>query len=117
MYLLAPFLPDGKEYSENELKNQRDDVMNFLKTDGGDGTGVLWGEKVVSPIGLMMGKDGRSILDLRKQGPELSGKGRRGDEKRVVLVRFLKGGPRDVEVKEKKEVLEEERKTKEGSKL
>ncbi|PQE31466.1 NUDIX domain-containing protein [Rutstroemia sp. NJR-2017a WRK4] len=117
MYLLAPFLPSDKEYSESELRKQRDDVMEFLKTDGGDGTGVPWGEKVMSPVGLMMGRDGRSVLGLGKQGPELSGKGKSGDEKRVVLVKFSKEGPRDVEVREKKEVLEEERKAKEESKL
>jgi hypothetical protein len=117
MYLLAPFLPSDKEYSESELRKQRDDVMNFLKTDGGDGTGVPWGDKVMSPVGLMMGKDGRSVLGLGKQGPELSGKGKSGDEKRVVLVKFAKEGPRDVEVREKKEVLEEERKAKEEPKL
>ncbi|KAM3086163.1 hypothetical protein ACMFMF_000119 [Clarireedia jacksonii] len=117
MYLLAPFLPDSKEYLESELRKQRDDVMDFLKTDGGDGTGVPWGEKIISPMGLMMAKDGRSVLRLGKQGPELSGKGKSGDEKRVVLVKFSKEGPRDMEVREKKEVLEEERKVEEGSKL
>lgn len=83
--------------------------MEFLKGDGGDGKGVKWGEKVMSPIGILMTKEGRSVLGLEKPGPELNGSGRSGDEKRVVLVRFGKGGPRDVEVREKKSVLEEEK--------
>lgn len=64
----------------------------------------------MSPVGIMMRKsDGRSVLGLEKPGPELKGMGRGGDEKRVVLVKFSKEGPRDVEVRERSEILEEER--------
>jgi len=64
----------------------------------------------MSPIGLLMRKsDGRSVLALDKPGPELKGSGRGGDEGRVVLVRFRKEGPRDVEVRGRGEVLAEER--------
>lgn len=88
-------------------------MLEFLQGDGGDGKGVKWADKVMSPIGLMMRKsDGRSVLGLDKQGPELSGNGRRGDEKRVVLVKFGKEGPKDVDVRDRIEVLEEERTTK-----
>lgn len=90
--------------------------MEFLKGDGGDGKGVQWGDKVMSPIGILMGKDGRSVLGLEKPGPELSGSGRGGDQKRVVLVRFSKAGPTDVEVRERREVLGEERQM-DGAKL
>lgn len=57
----------------------------------------------------MRKSDGRSVLGLDKPGPELVGSGRGGDGERVVLVRFSKEGPRDVEVRWRKEVLEEER--------
>lgn len=64
----------------------------------------------MSPIGIQVRKsDGRSVLGLGKPGPELKDSGRGGDEKRVVLVNFRKEGPRDVEVREKSEVLAEER--------
>lgn len=66
----------------------------------------------MSPLSLGIKKrngDGRVILGLEGQGPELEGMDRKGDAKRVVLVRFGKEGPREVEVREKREVLEEER--------
>ncbi len=82
--------------------------MEFLQSDG-DGCGVKWADKVMSPTGLFMRKtDGRSVLALDKPGPELADSGRRGDRDRVVLVRFSKEGPRDVEVRFRREVLAEE---------
>ena len=64
----------------------------------------------MSPIGILMRKsDGRSVLGLEKPGPELKDSGRGGDEKRVVLVKFGKEGPRDVEVRERVGVLKEEK--------
>ncbi|CAD6442337.1 5c76d6df-178a-443d-8018-1bffc72757ad [Sclerotinia trifoliorum] len=57
MNLLASFLSkpgEGEKFSRGELKGQRERVLEFLKGDGGDGTGVEWGEKVMSPIGMGM---------------------------------------------------------------
>ncbi len=52
----------------------------------------------MSPTGLFFSKkDGRSVLGLDKPGPELKGTDRGGNQERVVLVRFSKEGPRDVE--------------------
>lgn len=62
----------------------------------------------------MRKSDGRSVLGLDKPGPELKGSGRGGDESRVVLVKFRKEGPRDVEVRGRAEVLREEREGGEG---
>lgn len=116
MYLLSPFLDEtGKSLSTEELQRQRDGVIGFLKGDG-DGKGVLWADKVMSPMGLLMRKsDGRSVLAIDKPGPELKDSGRRGDEKRVVLVKFSKEGPRNVEVRLRKDVLAEEKNA--GAKL
>jgi hypothetical protein len=110
MHLLSPFLSiplSSSSRSTKELQDQRDKVREFLQGDGGDGKGVKWGEKVMSPIGILMGRDGRSVLGLEKPGEELKESGRGGDEKRVVLVRFGREGPRDVEVKERVEVLKD----------
>jgi len=107
MYLLAPFLDSTK--GREELQGQREKVLEFLEGDG-DWKGVKWADKVMSPVGLMMRKkDGKSVLALDKPGPELKDSTRRGDEERVVLVKFSKEGPRDVEVRLRKEVLDEER--------
>ncbi|TVY24629.1 putative nudix hydrolase [Lachnellula hyalina] len=113
MHLLSPFLiPSPTPLSTQELQKQRDAVLGFLQGDG-DGKGVKWADKVMSPVGLLMRKsDGRSVLSLEKPGPELVGSGRAGDAKRVVLVKFSKEGPRDVEVRWRKEVLDEEKREK-----
>ena len=63
----------------------------------------------------MRKSDGRSVLGLDKSGRELEGSKRSGDPERVVLVKFGKEGPRDVEVRRRREVLDEERG--EGAKL
>lgn len=113
MYLLAPFLGNA----ELSLEQQRQKVMDFLKGDGGDGKGIKWADKVMSPTGLFLRKaDGRSVLALDKPGPELRDSGRGGDWDRVVLVKFSKEGPTKVEVRRRKEILDEERQES-GSKL
>ncbi|KAI9648192.1 hypothetical protein NHQ30_002824 [Ciborinia camelliae] len=118
LFLLSPFLPAppalGKHFSRDELQEQRENVRAFLKGDGGDGSGVQWGEKVMSPSPMKLGVksnrgDGRVVLELVKQGPELEMEGRCGDAKRVLLVRFLKEGPRDMNIRDRKEFLEEEK--------
>ncbi|KAH8592132.1 hypothetical protein B0O99DRAFT_630532 [Bisporella sp. PMI_857] len=115
MYLIAPFLDiSSQRLSSAELQKQRDAVLEFLQGDG-DGKGVKWGDKVMSPTGIMLRKsDGKVVLGLEKPGPELKDSGRSGDESRVVLVKFKKEGPRDLEVRWRKEVLDEERSSKES---
>lgn len=110
-YLLAPFLDvsSSTTLSTDELQSQRSKILEFLKGDG-DGKGVKWADKVMSPVGLMIRKkDRKSVLALEKPGPELKDSGRRGDERFVVLVNFSKAGPRDLEVRLRHEVLAEER--------
>ncbi|KAI0457445.1 hypothetical protein F5B21DRAFT_464469 [Xylaria acuta] len=71
---------------------------------------IPWADKVISPVTLgLRHDDRRSILVLDKPGLELKGSGRGGDWERVVLVKFGKGGPRNVEVRGREEVLAEER--------
>jgi hypothetical protein len=112
--VLSPLLtPLSTSLSIEDLQEQRNQILEFLKTDGGDKSGVVWKDKVMSPTGLFMRKsDSRSVLGLDKPGPELKESGRAGDKDRVVLVKFEKEGPRDVEVRWRKEVLDEERKLK-----
>jgi len=120
MHLLAPYLqavPSPTALSTAELERQRDGVFEFLQGDG-DGKGVLWRDKVISPTVLFLRKqDGRTVLALDKPGPELKGSGRSGDSARVVLVKFGKEGPRDVEVRLRKDALDEERMMKDVPKL
>lgn len=74
---------------------------------------IPWGDKCISPHTLFIREgDGRVVLGLDKPGPELKGSGRGGDWERVVLVRFTRGGPSEVEVRMRDDVLEEERQVK-----
>ncbi|MCJ1281015.1 hypothetical protein MMC26_000333 [Xylographa opegraphella] len=113
LHLLAPFLSPvhgGENPSTDELAQQRRRVVDFVTS--GD---PPWTEKCMSPTGLMWKKgDGRAVLGLSKPGLELEGSGRRGDEERVVLVEFGKGGPRRVEVAWRADVFREERKEEDG---
>lgn len=118
MWLLSPFLSvPSSPLSTAELQKQRDSVLEFLKSDG-DGKGVKWADKVISPVAILLREsDQRAVLALDKPGPELKNSDRRGDEKRVVLVKFGKDGPRNVDVRYKKDVLEEERAASSDAKL
>ncbi|KAM5384426.1 hypothetical protein ACJZ2D_001462 [Fusarium nematophilum] len=117
--------PSGS-LEEGPLQNaaQRKRLLNFLgrvptaETDKGKGhrTALIpWGDKVMSPHNLFIREDDkRVVLGLDKPGPELKGSERGGDWERVVLVNFGKGGPTNVEVRRREDVLEEERKSKAG---
>ncbi|KAG8163644.1 hypothetical protein KVR01_006941 [Diaporthe batatas] len=78
---------------------------------------IPWADKVMSPHVLFIrDTDGRLVLGVDKPGPELRGTGAGGDHERVVLVKFSKGGPQDVEVRGREEVLREQKVLKEGAK-
>jgi len=93
-WLLGKFLVGGTETAE--LRRQREAAMAFIK--GGGNNGVPWADKVMSPVAVGA-LDGRGVLGLDYPGPELKGTGRRGEDGDMVLVRFSKEGPRDVDVR------------------
>lgn len=118
LHLLSQFLSPHNPSSSTplpspeELERQRKAMMEFVRSSD-----PPWGEKCISPTALGMpgGKrreDGRVVLGLDRPGPELEGKGRRGESDHVVLVEFKKEGPRRLEVRMKKEVLAEGREAK-----
>ncbi|KAK4998473.1 hypothetical protein LTR16_007043, partial [Cryomyces antarcticus] len=112
LHLISPFLsPENlpNVIDHDELQRQRQALMEFSKTSS-----PPWGEKCISPLAVMKRKgDGRVVLGLDRPGLELENSDRKGDSERVVLVNFNKEGPRNVEVRLKKEVFEEERAAKE----
>ncbi|KAM0543183.1 hypothetical protein ACHAPJ_012438 [Fusarium lateritium] len=124
--LVAKFFQHQSESSGGQgplqITAQREKLLSFLEqlptaeTEKGKGhkTALIpWGEKVMSPHNLFIRKhDKRVVLGLDKPGPELKGSERGGDWERVVLVNFGKGGPTNVEVRRREDVLEEERKNK-----
>ncbi|KAK7403890.1 hypothetical protein QQX98_010346 [Neonectria punicea] len=104
------------------LASQREKLLAFLssvptaETDKGKqhkSAVIPWGDKVMSPHTLFVRKDDkRVVLALDKPGPELKDSARGGDWERVVLVNFGKGGPTNVEIRRREDVLEEERESK-----
>ncbi|KPI37043.1 uncharacterized protein AB675_3643 [Cyphellophora attinorum] len=85
-----------------EIVRRRRELYQFITTDGSP----PWSDKYISPIGKGTAKDGRSWLALDKPGPELKDSGLKGDESRVVMVKFAKEGPRQLDVRWASEVKE-----------
>jgi len=111
---LSPLSGDGGSYSE-----QRERLLAFITApqigDAGDDGGIAahtaripWAEKVMSPSPLRelpRMPDGRMVMAVDRPGPELEGTGRGGDTSRVVIVRFTKRMPSDIEVRSRADLL------------
>ncbi|EXJ76864.1 hypothetical protein A1O3_10509 [Capronia epimyces CBS 606.96] len=115
LYLISGILDagmvDGREESRDEVLTKRERLRHMIENEGSP---VPWKDKFISPIGLQFGReDGRSVLALDKPGPELKASDLKGDSDYVVLVKFSREGPREVEVALKKDVLQKERLLKE----
>ncbi|KAM0278490.1 hypothetical protein ACHAQH_005157 [Verticillium albo-atrum] len=114
----------GAGTSFSVFESQREKLLEFLRktptasSDKGTAhptSSIPWSEKVMSPQNLLIrSSDNRVVLGLDKPGPELKDSGRGGDWERVVLVKFSKEGPRKVEVRDREQVLAEEREEKAG---
>jgi hypothetical protein len=87
-----------------EIVERRRQLYNFITREGSP----TWSDMFISPIGKGMSGDGRSYLGLESPGPELKGSKLRGDTEYVVMVKFNKEGPRQLEVRKRAEVFEEE---------
>lgn len=106
LHLVSGFLDQGSQpgVSIEEMGKRRAALVDFVHSGS-----PPWTDMYISPKVLKMTDDGRSVLALHEPGPELKDSGRQGETDRVVIVRFQKGGPREVSVGWKKEVLREER--------
>jgi hypothetical protein len=123
--LVSQFVPETPGAGDSSPAEQREQLLSFIRTvptadtpRGKDHavSAIPWGEKCISPHNLFIRQqDGRVVLGLDRPGPELKGSARGGEWERVVLVRFAKGGPSEVEVRTREDVLaEEKRYTKES---
>jgi hypothetical protein len=103
LHLVAPFLKING--SKDEMAKGREELKDFVKTSDPPFT-----DKCISPTALLWKEgDGRAAMSLEKPGLELEGTSRRGEKERVVLVKFSKEGPRQLEVAWRKDVFKEER--------
>lgn len=87
--------------SKEVLSRQRSELLRFIRSGN-----PPWTDKYISPKPVTVMPDGRVALGLDYLGPELEGSDKKGEADRVVLTRFKKEGPREVEVRWKQEVLQ-----------
>ncbi|KAK5096507.1 hypothetical protein LTR70_001681 [Exophiala xenobiotica] len=107
LHIISTFLnkPDdpseSRDVPEEERIRRREALQKYIHEDRSP---VAWTDKFISPApGPEKWIDGRQILALDKQGPELKDSGLKGDTSRFVLVAFSKEGPRKVAVIDRKE--------------
>jgi hypothetical protein len=101
---LTPSVPNA--LTTELLEQQRKQLKQFVKR-GGD---PPWGDACISPQALIgqIG-NGKVVLSLEHPGLNLEKHGRKGVKDFVVLVKFSKEGPRDVEIKTRKEIMQDVR--------
>lgn len=106
----SPPTPAAKE------EQSQQNPMKTSKTSQHPTAKIPWTHKIICPTVLFVrARDKKVVLGLEKPGPELKGISNiGGDFGSVVLVHFGKGGPRDVEVRDREDVLREEREYKES---
>ncbi|KLJ05708.1 hypothetical protein EMPG_10843 [Blastomyces silverae] len=96
---------NATEVSKEESARRRAELVDFVHSGS-----PPWTDKYISPIAIGQVPDGRNILTLDYVGPELQGSEKKGESDRVVLVRFRKEGPREVEIRWRNEVVVPEKK-------
>ncbi|KAL6714084.1 hypothetical protein ACLMJK_008578 [Lecanora helva] len=102
--LIEPFLTQTKltedMSSMESLREQREQLMRFVKEDGDP----HWGEKCISPNPIK--KTGQDLfMGLEDSGPELKGTSRRGDRMRLIRIRLAKDQERHRQRPEPQEVV------------
>ncbi|KAF6803230.1 nudix family [Colletotrichum sojae] len=121
LHLVSKFCSSGSAEGA-DVARQRQELQRFLArvptaeseaARAQPTSSIPWADKVMSPHNLFIREgDNRIVLGIDKPGPELKGLGRGGDWERVVLVRFTREGPREVEVRAREDVLREEKEAK-----
>ncbi|TID19503.1 hypothetical protein E2P81_ATG06671 [Venturia nashicola] len=101
---LTPKVPNV--LTPETLEQQRKQLKQFVKRGGFP----PWGEACISPQALIgqLG-NGKVVLSLEHPGLDLEKHGRIGVKDFVVLVKFSKEGPRDLEIKTRKEIMQDVR--------
>jgi hypothetical protein len=99
---LTPSVPNA--LTPEILEQQRKQLKQFVKR----GSDPPWGDACISPQALIgqIG-NGKVVLSLEHPGLDLEKHGRKGVKDFVVLVKFSKEGPREVEIKTRKEIMQD----------
>lgn len=104
LHLVSQFLDTENAVISNntptaaERQRRRDELLAFVRSGN-----PPWTDRYICPRSIKMLDDKRVVLALDHPGPELAGSDKQGDRERVILVRFLKDGPREVEVRWRRE--------------
>lgn len=105
LHLISSFLDQDPRdgVPVDELQRRRSKLLDFVHSGN-----PPWSDKYISPKFTKILADNRTVLTLDSAGPDMQGSGKRGDMDRVILVTFNKEGPRNVDVRWKKDVLRDE---------
>lgn len=125
LHLISHFLDNGRNDDEDNafcaqqgqqqrIQRLRTFILDTSAYDDEDGVSSKfsppYSEKCISPYALPMAqrrRDGKVVLGLDRPGPEVEGDGLAGDGERLVLVKWSKEGPREMEVRWRREIVEE----------
>lgn len=102
--IVAQFLDqeDGSNSSPAERQRRRAALLEFVHAGS-----PPWTDMYICPRSIKLLADKRAVLSLDHPGPELQGSGKKGESDRVILVKFGKDGPRQLDVGFKKDILRE----------
>ncbi|OXV09567.1 hypothetical protein Egran_02669 [Elaphomyces granulatus] len=103
LHLVSRFLdrlPRLEGASMEEMKRRRLELLRFVHSGS-----PPWTQKCILPRTIKVLPDKRHVLALDSPGLEMQGVDKRGETEMVVLVRFEKEGPRDVDVRWKKDII------------
>lgn len=102
--LVSQFLDtqEGTSSDPAEKQRRRAQLLEFVHEGS-----PPWTDMYICPRSMKLLADKRAVLSLDHPGPELQGSGKKGESDRVILVKFGKDGPRQLEVGFKKDILRE----------
>jgi hypothetical protein len=118
-YFLLTLIAKLTSGPTTDILRSRRALLDFVsatpvaQTEGARGrptSQIPWTDKVMSPHVLFLRKsDGRIVLSLDKPGLELKDTGRGGDWEKVILINFTDKVPKNMEVRDREDVIREER--------
>ena len=109
LHLIAQILDDQGLESKERIQRLKEFVLSTPENRS-----LPWSKRSISPyvLTLQPREDGRVVMGLDKPGPEIEELGKAlpdGEVERVLLVKFAKDGPRDLEIQWRRDFTEKGR--------
>ena len=108
--LLLTFVAQFLDRPESQLQasaTRRSELLKFIHAGN-----PPWTCRYICPRPIGQTADGRGIVALDHAGPELEGSDKKGEPDRIVLYRATKEGPREVEIRWRRDVVAQAKKAK-----